>query len=172
MIGKNLVIAALLSGILAFFVPFLTVKGPGPGGGQTDYTLSAMQMMQGFEGFKAAMVDKAPELENVDPAAMKGAEDLLDKLRTLVMIPFVPTAFFLLITLPGLRRFGRGLGVFSLLVGFIALGGWALLDAAMAEAGEDGKAAFEIGFTMLMVGGVLGTLGGLMGLIKPQPKSA
>lgn len=171
MIGKYLVIGALLAGILAFFLPFLTVKAPAPGGGTADYSLSAMQVMQGAEGFKDAMAEKAPELKDLDPAAMKGAEDLLDALKTAMMIPFIPTALFLLITLLGIKRFGRGLGVFSLLVGLIALAGWALLNAAMSEAGDDGKAAFEIGFNMLMVGGLLGTLGGIMGIAKPQPKA-
>jgi hypothetical protein len=172
MIGKYLVIGALLAGILAFFLPFLEVQAPGPSGGNETYSLSAMQVMQGAEGIKNAVAEKAPEANAVDASAMKGVEDMMDTLKTAMMIPFVPTGLFLLITLLGIKRFGRGLGVFSLIVGLIALAGWALLSAAMSEAGDDGKAAFGIGFTLLMVGGLLGTAGGIAGIAKPQPKEA
>ena len=188
MIGKYLVIGALLSGIIALFLPFFTVKRTAPGGEQAHYSFSAIQVMQGVEGVKAAVEEQAPEREggeavskgveeqapeqeDGEAAASKGVEEQLGDLETLVMIPFIPTAVFLLITLVGIKRFGRGLGMLSLLVGLVALTGWASLNAGMAKAGDGGQAAFEIGFTMLMVGSVLGTLGGIMGLVQPQPKS-
>jgi len=174
MIGKFCVIGALLAGILAFFLPFVSMQGPGPEGKPTEYTFSVMQLMQGAEGIKAAVAEKVPEANMVSEEDTKKLGEAMDALKALLMIPFVPTAFFLLITLIGLKRFGRGLGVFSLLVGLVALGGWALLTAAMAAANEqDGvQAGFQIGFTMLLIGALLGTFGGIMGIAKPQLEAA
>ena len=174
MIGKFCVIGALLAGILAFFLPFISMQGPGPDGKPTEYTFSVMNLMQGAEGIKDAVAEKVPEASLVSEADTKKLGEAMDAVKAVLLIPFVPTAFFLLITLIGLRRFGRGLGVFALLVGLVALGGWALLDAAMDAANaEDGvQAELQIGFTLLLVGALLGIIGGIMGIAKPQPKAA
>ena len=57
----------------------------------------------------------------------------------------------------------------SLLAGLLGLGGWAILNAVGQEAGD--KASFGLGLTMLLVGALLGTVGGIMGIAKPQPKA-
>lgn len=172
MIGKYCVIGALLAGILAFFLPFVSMQGPGPEG-NTEYTFSVMTLMQGAEGIKGAVAEKVPEASMVSEAQTKKLGEAMDALKSMLLIPFVPTVLFLVITLIGLRRFGRGLGVSSLLVGLVALGGWAILNAGMAAANEGGtEATFEIGFTLLLIGALLGTLGGIMGIAKPQPKTA
>lgn len=173
MIGKTCVIGALLAGVLAFFLPFITMKGPGPNGAPTDYTFSVIQLMQGAEGIKDVVAEKVPEANLVSAADTEELGKAIDALKGMLLIPFVPTALFLLIALLGLRRFGRGLGVLSLLVGLLALAGWAILDAAMSAASEEGtEAAFELGFTMLLVGALLGIVGGIAGIAKPQPKPA
>jgi hypothetical protein len=173
MIGKYCVIGALLAGVLAFFLPFISMQGPGPERKPTEYTFSVMKLMQGAEGIKDAVAEKVPEASMVSEEDTKKLGEAMDALKGMLLIPFVPTAFFLLITLLGLKRFGRGLGVFSLLVGLVALAGWALLNAAMGAANEeDVQAEFQIGFTMLLIGALFGIIGGIMGIAKPQPKAA
>lgn len=173
MIGKYCVIGALLAGILAFFVPFVTMQGPGPDGTPTDYTFSVVGLMQGADGIKDVVAEKVPEANLVSEADLAELGKAMEAIKPLLLIPFVPTVFFLLITLVGLRRFGRGLGVSSLLVGLVALGGWAILNAGMSAANDEGaKAAFGLGFTLLLVGALLGLFGGIMGIAKPQPKPA
>ncbi|MCH9684181.1 MAG: hypothetical protein K0V04_22300 [Deltaproteobacteria bacterium] len=173
MIGKFCVIGAALAGILAFFLPFFSITASALGGGEADYSISVMQLMQGAEGLKAVVAEQAPQANLVDTAQMGELTEALDKLKGILMIPFVPTVLFVLISLIGIKRFGRGLGVFSLIVGIIGVGGWLLLSAGIsAAAEEDGKFAAAIGLTLLGVGAGLGTLGGILGIAKPQPKTA
>lgn len=173
MIGKYCVIGALLAGILAFFLPFFSMEGPKADGSKTTYTFSVMELMQGAEGLKDVIAEESPEVNAIPEEDLKKLGEVIDGIKGVLMIPFIPTGFFLLITLIGLKRFGRGLGVFSLLVGLLALGGWAILNAAMGVAAEEGTPAeFQIGFTMLLIGALLGTFGGVMGIAKPQPKDA
>ncbi len=173
MIGKYCVIGALLAGILAFFLPFFSMEGPTADGGKTTYTFAVMDLMKGAEGLTDVIAEESPEVKALPEEDVKKLGAVIEGIKAVLMIPFIPTAFFLLITLIGLKRFGRGLGVFSLLIGLVGLAGWALLNAAMSVAAEEGTPAeFKIGFTMLLVGSLLGTFGGIMGIAKPQPKAA
>ncbi|MCA9707615.1 MAG: hypothetical protein KDK70_17330, partial [Myxococcales bacterium] len=152
MIGKYLVIGAVLAGVIAFFLPFLVMQGPSPTGeGKTTYSFSVMKMMQGVEGLKDVVAEQAPEAKAVDTPELKDMEEAFDKMKTVLLIPFVPTGLFLLFVLIGMKRFGRGLGVLSLLVGLLGLGLWAIVNAAASEAGDGGEVALGTGFTVLLI---------------------
>ena len=171
MIGKYLVIGAVLAGAIAFFLPLLVFTTDSvKGSGSVEHPVSMMAMMQGVEGLKNAMAEQESEIGAVDTSAMKEMEKTFDEVKTILLIPFVPVGLFLLIVLIGIKRFGRGLGVFALIVGLISLALWALVNGVLSEAGPDAKATLGSGFTLLLVSYLLGTVGGIMGIVKPQPK--
>lgn len=176
MIGRLLVLAAFLAGAAGFFLPFLTVTakvGVDDTAQLQTVSLSAMQIMQGVSAIEevasgAAGAAGAGGMTDAQRAELDGA---VNQIRGALLIPFAPTALFLLILLFSIKRFGRAAGVLSLIVGILGLAGWFLLNAAAAEA-ERAGGGFAIGFTLLVVGAGLGTLGGIAGIAKPQQPAA
>lgn len=172
MIGKYCVIGAIVLALLTFLLPLDFLKFDGPsvsGSGETTYSFTVMSVLGGAESMRDAMAETAPELKAVSAEAFSD-DDALNDMKLLVLIPFGPMGFLLLAGLLGIKRFGRGLGVMSLIFGLIGVALWAVFMAAAAEG--DGKASFDtMGFNVLGFGYLLGLLGGIMGIAKPQPKS-
>jgi hypothetical protein len=168
MIARILVILAVAAGVAAFFLPLVNVDAKVTVDGAMSshaFDFSTFQIIQGASGVESAMGGfelPAEQRESVNEA--------LNTIKAIVLIPFAPTAIFLLITLFGLKRFGRGLGITSLIIGLVAVGGWALINGAAKEQPNSG-AAFGIALTLILVGGGLGILGGIMGIAKPEAKA-
>jgi hypothetical protein len=83
--------------------------------------------------------------------------------RTFVYVVFAPALLLALVGGLATRRgsFGRGAGALSLVFGLLGLAIAALLkSAAEGDAG--------IGLTLLLVTGIAGTVGGILGLAKPE----
>ena len=165
--SKLIVLAGGILGILAFFLPLVSVQRDNVHG-----TVSAFQLIKGLDTASAA-VDQADTQVNVasvganDAAAthaMAGeAKKDLGALKGIVLAIFAPALLLALIGGLGVarNRFGRGAGALSLVLGLVGLGIAAILKSA-AE-GDGG-----IGLTLLLVTGVSGVVGGLLGLVKPQ----
>lgn len=66
----------------------------------------------------------------------------------------------------GLKRFGRGLGIAVFIFGLLGLGMWAITNSAIAEHQQTVK----IGMHLFLGCAALTTIGGLVGIIKPQRK--
>lgn len=169
--SKLIVLAGGILGILAFFLPLVSVQRENVHG-----TVSAFQLMKGLDTASDA-VDKADAQVNV---ASVGADDVaashaaagearkdIGALKGIVLAIFAPALLLALIGGLGVakNRFGRGSGALALVLGLVGLGIAAVLKSA-AE-GDGG-----IGLTLLLVTGVSGVVGGLLALIKPQRAAA
>lgn len=175
MIGKYMVWAALAAGLVGFFLPMITVDQQG-----VQVSLSAMTLVSGAEKALEEAANQAgdqvgaSDKDKADAKKMaksikgtEGAKEVTEAMQKLVLIMFAPTILLLIVTLVSLKRYGRGIAVLALLAGIAGIGLWAIASGAV-----DGQKGGGLGFgmTLVMVGGALGALGGLMGLIKPEPK--
>jgi hypothetical protein len=169
--SKLIVLVGGILGILAFFLPLVSVQRDNFHG-----TVSAFQLVKGLDTASDA-VDKADSQVNV---ASVGADDAvathaaageakkdLGALKAIVLAIFAPALLLVLIGALGVKRnrFGRGAGALALVLGLVGLGiAMILKSAAEGDAG--------IGLTLLLLTGVSGVVGGLLGLIKPQRAAA
>ncbi len=163
---KFLVLISGLIGLIAFFLPILAVENSGVEG-----KLSAFQIVKGIETAKD-VVKQAPTTGTAEEKqAVDDANAELDKYRGFVYAIFGPAALLFLFGLIGVLRgrFGRGLGITSLLIGLIGLGIWALLNAAANEvSAEHGESVKGVAMHLLMVTGLGGTLAGLITTVAPD----
>lgn len=156
--SKFLVLAGGILGILAFFLPMVTIH-------RADYTgsASAFQIIKGLSVASDVVGTEEVRVAAINSEAVSSAKEGLDAMKGIVMAIFIPAILLAAIGALGVskRKFGRVAGVFSLLFGLIGLGIGALLKSA---AGPDAG----IGLSLLLGTGVLGTLGGLFALVKPE----
>jgi hypothetical protein len=155
--SKFIVLVGGILGILSFFLPLVSVTR-----GEVTGTVSAFQIVKGLDTVQVA-VDNA-EVHNVAEVETRaGASKDLGALKGIVMAIFAPALLLGLIGGLGVMRkkFGRGAGTLSLLLGLLGLGIAAVLKSA-AE-GDSG-----VGMTLLLVTGVAGIVGGVLALIKPE----
>ncbi len=169
MLGRLVVLGAFLVGAAAFFLPFFHVQAQVTTGGAVSTQAMSFSVLQIFQGADA--FEDLAGGARMSEAQRRQIDTTLSTIRGVLLIPFAPTALFLLFTLFGIKRFGRGLGIASLIVGLIAVGGWALITAAAAET-RSTEASFGIGLTLVLVGGILGFVGGLAATIRPEPVKA
>ncbi len=156
--SKFLVLAGGILGILAFFLPMVTLH-------RADYSgsASAFQIIKGLQVAGDAASSDEIRAAAMNSEAVASAKEGLDAMKGIVMAIFVPA---ILLAAMGAfavtkRRFGRLAGFFSLLLGVIGLGIAMLLKSAAG--GDSG-----LGLTFLLATGALGTAGGLFALIKPE----
>ena len=157
--SKFIVLAGGILGILAFFLPMVTVQ-------RQDFTgsVSAFQIMKGLDAVSVATSTTEVSVALADAgSSAQSAKEALDGMKAIVMAIFVPALMLVLIGGLGVyrKKFGRVAGTFSLLFGLLGLGIGSLLKSA-AE-GDSG-----IGLTLLLVTGVAGVVGGLIALVKPE----
>jgi len=161
--SKFIVLAGGILGILAFFLPMVSVDR-----GDHSGTVSAFQIFKGLDQLSAQAGSEEIHLATASARASAAeAKEGLDGMKGIVMAIFAPAILLLLIGGLGVARkkFGRVAGAFSLIFGLVGLGIGGLLKSA-AE-GDSG-----IGLTLLIVTGVAGVVGGLMALVKPERAQA
>lgn len=156
--SKFLVLAGGLLGILAFFLPMVTVHRSGYEG-----SVSAFQIIKGLNVASDAMASDEVRHAAMSSEAYTSAKDGVDQMKGIVMAIFIPAILLAALGALGVakKKFGRGIGAVSFLLGLVGLGIGALLKSA---AGADGG----IGLTLLLATGALGTVGGLFALVKPD----
>jgi len=160
--SKFIVLVGGILGILAFFLPMVTVERQGK-----SVSVSAFQVVKGLDAvgseldkdevqMKAASYDGGRE-------SLSGAKKGVDGMKGIIMAIFAPALLLALIGAAGVARkkFGRVAGTFSLLFGLLGLGIGAILKSA-AE-GDSG-----VGLTIMLLTGVLGIVGGIIALAKPD----
>ncbi len=157
--SKFIVLVGGILGILAFFLPMVTVN-------RADFSgsVSAFQIVKGLDAVSVAAGSRDVSVALADAGAdAKSAKEALDGMKGIVMAIFAPALMLVLIGGLGVfrKKFGRVAGTFSLLFGLVGLGIGALLKGA-AE-GDSG-----IGLTLLLITGVAGVVGGLIALAKPE----
>jgi hypothetical protein len=164
--SKLIVLVGGILGILAFFLPLVSVQRENVHG-----TVSAFQLIKGIDTASAA-VDKADASSVIDPTSLDGqsqhamageAKKDLGALKGIVLAIFAPAVLLALIGGLGVmrKRFGRGAGAFALVLGLVGLA-----IAAILKSAAEGDAG--IGLTLLLVTGVSGVVGGLLALVKPE----
>lgn len=157
--SKFIVLVGGILGILAFFLPMVTVH-------RESYTgsVSAFQIIKGLDSVSVAAGSQEVNVAMADAgASVRAAKDGIDSMKGIVMAIFAPAMLLALIGGLGVARkkFGRGAGALSLVFGLIGLGiGAVLKGAAEGDAG--------IGLTLLLVTGLAGVIGGLLALVKPE----
>ena len=177
MIPKLLLIAASAVGFVGFFQPFVT--GALPNGGALS--LSSYDLITGAQAMKSG-IDAASEgapgqrEDSVDPAIGADQADLelasaqMTRIAGLLLVPWIPTVLFTLFALIALSRFGRSLAVLTLLVGIGTIAGWLFLNMMFDRAMTANHMAPDIGFIMILVGGIIGVVAGAAGLVSPQQR--
>jgi hypothetical protein len=159
--SKFLVLAGGILGILAFFLPMVTVERDGG-----KVSASAFQIVKGLDAVKSKLDKTEVKMSAAaygSTAELSRAKSDLSDIKGIVMAIFAPALLLAAIGGAGLARkkFGRVAGGFSLVFGLVGLGIGALLkSAAEGDAG--------VGLTLLLVMGVLGTIGGILALAKPE----
>ncbi|HEX5060885.1 MAG TPA: hypothetical protein VFV99_16070 [Kofleriaceae bacterium] len=155
--SKFIVLVGGILGILAFFLPLVSVERNG-----AKASVSAYQVIKGLDQVEVAVDQGAARGEYAVETTASAKKDI-GAMKGIVMAIFAPALLLSLIGAAGVarKRFGRVAGTFSFLFGIVGLGIAALLKSA-AE-GDSG-----IGLTLLLVTGVAGLVGGLAALIKPE----
>lgn len=177
---KFVILGAGLLGLLAFFLPYASVKNKEA---NIDLTFSAMDVMKGVElaqqGVDAVKKEVEAAADKIDDPKqradaktnLKSIDDVLDVVKGVVLLLFAPGFLFVVIAGVGvargkLERFGGG-GVMLLgLVGLAMNGGiLALLGDSEVKAGglSAGLAQY-----LLVLSCVVGFICGLLTLIKPD----
>jgi hypothetical protein len=157
--AKFIVLGAGILGLIGFFLPLISVQKSGIEG-----KLSAFQIVKGLDSAQDVVGEAHAAAGTAeDKAAVAEANEALGAVKGIVLALFVPA--FLLALFGGIgaakKRFGRGLGVTSLLIGLVGLGIWALLSSA-----AEGSAG--VGLHMLLLTGLGGIGGGLIATVKPD----
>ena len=158
--SKFIVLVGGILGILAFFLPLVSVERGG-----AKASVSAYQVIKGLDQVEVE-VDKATAGATRGSFEMETASSAkkdIGAMKGIVMAIFAPALLLALIGGLGVKRkkFGRVAGTFSLLAGLVGLGIAMILKSA-AE-GDGG-----IGLTLLLLTGVAGVVGGLITLVKPE----
>jgi hypothetical protein len=155
--SKFIVLVGGILGILAFFLPLVSVERQGH-----KQSVSAYQVVKGLDQAQTA-VDEGVQQSAFDADVGASAKKNIGALKGIVLGVFAPAVWLTLIGALGVarKRFGRVAGTFSFLLGLLGLGIGAILKAA-AE-GDGG-----IGLTLLLITGFAGVVGGLAALIKPE----
>jgi hypothetical protein len=166
--AKYLVIAGGVIGLLGMFMPTMS-------GSMTNDGVTASVSLGPIMGVSISYDGESGEaLGKIADAMLKHVEKQVDKVKAVLLVFFAPVVFILLFGLLGLKRFGRGKAIGALIFSLIALGGYAMLGGAIDQAAGvkgDGGMGAGVGLIFLMLAGLLGTVGGLMGIIKPEPKA-
>jgi hypothetical protein len=163
--SKFVILAGGILGILAFFLPMVTVQKDG-----AKASLSAFQIVKGVDAIKIELEKEQREVRasmaSIDDPYAAEAKKGLDQMKGIVMAFFAPAFWLVVIGGIGLARkqFGRVAGTFSLLLGLAGLGIGALLKAA-----AEGDAG--IALTLLLFTGLAGVVGGIMALAKPERRA-
>jgi len=159
--SKFIVLVGGILGILAFFLPMVSVERQG-----ARVSVSAFQVVKGLDQVSAKVGDEEVRINAAaygDAGSVAEAQSGVEKIKGIILAFFAPALLLAVIGGLGVMRkqFGRVAGTFSLLLGIAGLGvGVLLKSAAEGDAGA--------GLTVLLLTGVAGVVGGLIALAKPE----
>lgn len=166
---KFIVLSAGLIGLIGFFLPLIAVQVQGVTG-----AVSAFNVVAGIEAGQEEL-DKQVEankdlLDDKTKAVAKEAGELGGTIKMVILLAYSPALLCFLFGLIGVlkKSFGRGLAFGSLIFGLITFGLWAMLNSAAGDAAAAGGDVKGVGMWVMLLSGLGCTIGGLMGLIKPD----
>ncbi len=155
--AKFIILVGGIVGILSFFFPLVSVHRA-----EGTVTVSALLIIEGLDTVSVAV--DSEHVHTVRDVEVRGeAQKDFGAMKGIVLAVFVPA--LLLALIGGIavwrKRFGRGSAALALIFGLVALGiGAVLTNAAEGDGG--------IAIKLLLLTGVAGSLGGLIGLVKPE----
>ena len=178
MLGKFFALLAAIAGVVAFVLPFLTIKLETY---DKELELSGIELVTAgspsellAKGSNREISTEAEERLKQDPKAYAQFESAFNDLKMYTYVMFAPLGLIVLVTVFSLLTgFGRMSGVLVLLGGIVAGGIYYLLNHATTEATEQmGEHVFELmlGFTVYASAAGAAGLVGLLGIISPQKK--
>lgn len=171
---KFVILGAGILGILSFFLPYAKIDA-----GSDSLSFNALDVMRGVDLAETGVSEAKKAVEasaNVDERAslrsdLREVEEALDLVKGIMIVVFLPFLAFALIGVIGAvrGRLGRVGGTFALLLGLVAMGINGVFLAAWGSA-EVKAAGGNAGFAqyLLFIASVIGFLGGLLTLIKPD----
>lgn len=163
---KYIILAAGIIGLISFFMPLISVSKAGITG-----KLSAYRIVMGISSAKDVVGKAGNKAKSVDEkVAVAEANKALGALRGIVLGVFFPALMIFIFGLAGTLRksFGRGLAIPTFIFGLLGLGISSLLTAAAGSGG--GESVAGSGMYMLLLASVVGTVGGLVAIIRPDRK--
>lgn len=161
---KYIILGAGIVGLISFFMPLIAVSKAGISG-----KLSAYRIVKGIGSAQEVVGKEGKKLTDKDDReAVADANKALGAIKGIVMAVYLPAFMLFIFGLVGTlkKRFGRGLSIPSFIFGLLGLGIAGLLMAA-TSAGE-GESVAGFGLHMLFLSAILGTVGALVGMIKPD----
>lgn len=165
---KYIILTAGLLGLISFFMPLIAVSKAGITG-----KLSAYRIVKGISSAQEVVGKEGAKLKDKDDrAAVADANKALGAIKGIVMAVYFPAFMVFLFGLIGTLRksFGRGLSIPSFIFGLLGLGIAGLLTAAASSTG--GESVAGSGMYALLVSAIVATVGGLVGIIKPDRREA
>jgi len=172
---KFMLLAGGLVGLIGFFLPFMKVENGATNGA---VGLSGMQMVKGISDARELLSEEVAKMP--EPQMQKLVSDMNETLKQaggLIMMFYIPTALVFLVGLVNTARkkMGRLAGLLGLIAGAAAILVWVLFQQVIHsdETSAAGAAAattvtMGLGLHLILVSGLLGAIGGLGALVKPD----
>ncbi len=166
--SKFVVLLGGVLGVIAFFLPLIAVQKSGLTG-----KLSAYRIVAGVTKASQVVKEASAMSEGENKENLEEANKALADIKGVVIGMYVPVWLLLLIGGIGVARgkFQRLGGTFSLLIGLIGLGVASLLLSA-AQSKDVTSATQEsvagVGMYVMFLAAAMGTIGGLITLVKPD----
>ena len=135
--AKFMVLVAGLMGLVAFFLPMVSVDQNGH-----SISASAFQAVQGAS-IGQEKLDEVAKTETAATAEAKAnvsdLDDFLTKVKAFLYGVYAPALLLTLFGVIGVakQKFGRGLGIFSLLLGLVVIALWGFFFMAAGEVNKD-----------------------------------
>jgi hypothetical protein len=169
--AKFMVLVGGIIGVVAFFLPLFSVTGKVQGKDVT-VALSAFTVVRGAQSVQASIEKQAgAQAAAADQKSFDDLEDMSAKFKAVFLGMYAPAALLILLGLIGVlkKKFGRGFGVLSVLLGLVSIALWALIFAGTKDkvGGETGF-ALGLGIHLMLAAGALGFLGGIINTVKPD----
>ena len=171
--SKYLVLLGGIIGVVAFFLPAITVKND-----DVTVKISSYRIVRGVDD-AAQVVDKksAAAAAQESAAHPDDARAIIDtanasfkSIRTPILIIFAPAV--LLLVFGGIAtargRFGRFGGFSAFVVGGLCAAVWMLAHHVNQTTMSNDPAPLGIGVHLLLASGAAGILGGLLAMISPD----
>lgn len=172
---KFMLLAGGLIGLIGFFLPFMKVQNAATNG---EIGISGMQFVKGIGDVRELLHDQVEKLPEAQVKQfIEQTNDTLKKAGGLVMLFYIPTALVFLVGLVNTARkkMGRLAGLLGLITGAAAILVWVLFQQVMstdemhqASDAAATTATMGLGLHLILVSGVLGAIGGLGAIVKPD----
>lgn len=167
---KFVILGGAVIALLSFFLPLVTAHVEAEGGKGVTVSISSFQIVKGLSSIDDVISGEAPNAHSAEAKqAVHDLQDVIKSVKTVILVAYAPAALLFLVGLVGSIRgkLGRLGGLGALLFGLIAAAIGAIMLSAASSTGDSGAGA-GMGLYAMLLGGVVGLLGGLVTIVKPD----